>query len=114
MDRWAQLAHVVGTALLEFASATPEYAAATSRSDEVDLRDVRGHRQRQVLAIPEMRTERGMTTGEVQRLIAYDQPNVYNTMHELSRKGLVERVSASRPQRWRRVDWQTLATSYSS
>lgn len=101
MDRWARLAERVGTALLEFSR---DSGPGTAEARGGAAAPVRGHRQQQVMALDGMLTEGGMTTGDVARLINYDQPNVYNTMHKLREKDLVELIKGSSPQRWRRVD----------
>ncbi|GAA1843447.1 PIN-like domain-containing protein [Asanoa iriomotensis] len=63
---------------------------------------VTGHRQRQIISLSKLWTLHGITTGEVSRLIAYDQPNVYNTMQKLDELGIVERADdGDGPQRWR-------------
>jgi DNA-binding transcriptional ArsR family regulator len=68
---------------------------------EAALAHVRGHRQRQVLEVVASKGEGGANTGEISRAIKYDQPNVYNTLHELKTKGLVVLIEGSSPQRWR-------------
>ena len=64
---------------------------------------LRGHRQLQLVRLPGMRTERGMTTGEIAKSMKYDQPNVYNTCHELMTKGVIEQVASASPMRFRLV-----------
>jgi DNA-binding transcriptional ArsR family regulator len=111
----AQLARDLGAAYLRFAAAIDEANASaaepkltftetiTEARRIVELQELRGRRQRRIVNLPRMQTESGMTTGEIARAIDYAEPNVYNAMHVLMRRGIVEQLDVPGPQRWRLV-----------
>src|SRR5689334_10440196 len=79
----AKLARMFGEALLTFAG---EYAAAavsgpdSTAAEVVDLvPEGRGQRQRQILDLPELGTERGMRTADIASAISYEVPNTHST-----------------------------------
>jgi hypothetical protein len=76
---------------------------AHDRGEAIDslLRRVAGFRQREILSLPGMWEDAGLSTGEISRLINYDQPNVYSTLQVLQGRQIVERADVGGPQRWR-------------
>jgi alkylated DNA nucleotide flippase Atl1 len=106
-DTVAKLARAWAAALSEFADevlAEASTAGVVVQGDEGPadpLQQYLGPRQREIVQLPGLASEAGMTTGEVGREIGYDQPNVYLTLQSLSRRGIVERVPGSAPHRYR-------------
>lgn len=99
-----RLSRTVADALNDFAASIEAGEAEPERQvrPAPESVPVTGHRQKQIVALSGIWTLRGMTTGEVSRLIEYDQPNVYNTMQKLQELGVVERADdGDGPQRWR-------------
>jgi alkylated DNA nucleotide flippase Atl1 len=103
----AELARKLAVALAEFAD---EYAEAASGSVEAivaedtaadPLDQYLGPRQREIVALANLATTEGLTTGDIHRAIDYEQPNVYLTLQSLERRGIVERVAGARPHRYR-------------
>lgn len=61
----------------------------------------RGPRQEAILALPDLANATGLRPSVIAAQIDYSVPNTYNLLQSLSRKGLVELVPSSHPQRWR-------------
>jgi hypothetical protein len=65
---------------------------------------VLGVRQQQIASLPGLRDDEGMKTSDVARAAEMsDVTNVYQTLQNLVRRGVVEQIPNSRPQRWRLV-----------
>src|SRR4051812_42500962 len=82
----------------------PEAARTRTQStlspDELGL----GSRQREIVALPELASERGMTTAEVTRATGQqDAANTHTTLQALAKRGVVEHLADERPARWRLV-----------
>jgi hypothetical protein len=61
----------------------------------------RGPRQEAILALPDLANPTGLRPSVIAAQIDYSVPNTYNLLQSLGRKGLVELVPGSHPQRWR-------------
>jgi alkylated DNA nucleotide flippase Atl1 len=62
---------------------------------------LRGSLQRRVVGLPEMISDRGMTSREVAAATTGDEPNSHTTLKGLVEKGIVEVVEGASPQRFR-------------
>ncbi len=71
-----------------------------SVAPEVPVR-VRGERQAEILAIPELFSTRGMSVGEMSRKIDYDEPNCHTAVKALEKQGLLEVAFDGTPRRYR-------------
>ena len=69
--------------------------------EDQQVPELRGPVQKRMIALPEMFTERGMSAGEIARLLDYDEPNTYPVLKSLSDSGVAEQVEGATPKRWR-------------
>lgn len=60
-----------------------------------------GFRQKQILELPELATDRGITTGDVVRAVGITQPNAHLTLKGMVARGWVEKLAQLSPQRYR-------------
>lgn len=89
----------------DLAYAHEEYArglaALAGRTDEAAIPELRGRVQKQIIALPDMYAEAGMTAGEISRELAYDEANAYGVLKSLEAAQVVEEIEDSKPRRWR-------------
>jgi alkylated DNA nucleotide flippase Atl1 len=62
---------------------------------------LRGSLQREIVGLPDMLSDRGMTSKEVAVATRGDEPNSHSTLKGLVDKGIVETVDGVSPQRFR-------------
>jgi hypothetical protein len=63
-----------------------------------------GSRQQALLAIPELRTDKGMSSAEAATHLAIAVPNAHAALTGLAGRNLIERIGEGKPTRWRLVD----------
>jgi len=87
------------------ARAHDEYADAIAMLTETveapETPQLRGSLQRRIVGLPEMLSDRGMTSKEVATATTGDEPNSHTTLKGLVEKGIVEAVEGASPQRFR-------------
>jgi hypothetical protein len=103
----ARLARSMAGALEEFASRVEGVPPLSQPGGGPDLdRAVAqspylGFRQREILALPAIRTDRGVTSAEVARALDMSPSNAHLTLKGLVLRGFLEKLSDRRPQRYR-------------
>lgn len=109
-EAWANLADGVSRALAQFAlelrATTTAPVAPAAVEQPVDRPAPRGKRQRQVLALPGIRSEVGMTAGQVSSDIGVTGPNAYKLLESLVAGGWLEVVVDVEPTHWRSTQTQ--------
>jgi hypothetical protein len=108
-EAWANLADGVSRALAQFAvelraATTPVAPAAVMMSR--DRPAPRGKRQGEVLALPGISSEVGMTAGQVAAGIGVTGPNAYKLLESLVAGGWLEVVPDVEPGHWRSTQGQ--------
>ncbi len=78
-----------------------EEADESPSAEPIDLPDVRGARQSDIVKLPGLTSEAGMKTADVANAIGYEVPNTYQTLQALERTGIVEMIPGKVPQHWR-------------
>ncbi|MDG4795046.1 hypothetical protein [Micromonospora sp. WMMD1082] len=68
---------------------------------QVEVLVVPGRRQRQVLEMPELATEEGMTAKEIAAATTFGYNNIYTLLNLLEQRGFLERRADIWPRRWR-------------
>jgi DNA-binding transcriptional ArsR family regulator len=88
--------------LHRYVDGTPgELVSQVTITDQVTGQRARGPRQEAILALSDMANPAGLRPSVIAAQIDYSVPNTYNLLQSLGRKGLVELVPESQPQRWR-------------
>lgn len=104
-EAWANLADGMSRALAQFAvelRATETTRATPPAVERLAARPApRGKRQREVLALPTISAEVGMTAGQVAAGIGVTGPNAYKLLESLVAAGWLEVVSGVAPSHWR-------------
>jgi hypothetical protein len=103
-EAWANLADGVSRALAQFAQelrAVPTPVAAVAVEQPANRPAPRGKRQREVLALPGIASEDGMTAGQVAAHIGVTGPNAYKLLESLVAGGWLEVVADAEPTHWR-------------
>src|SRR5687767_8861867 len=92
-EELARLAREIAAALEGFARriAAGDVAQRSELEDALDREPYLGFRQRQILLLPGMATEEGLTTGDVSKSTGISQPNAHLTLKGLVLRGLVEK-----------------------
>jgi|GEM_PF-3770538 len=94
----ASAANQLAADLTEIAAAPPPPSPTTISPEAL----VQGPRQRAIVQIPALRTDLGLKTAQIAQAIGNpDVPNVYLAMRALEKRGLIELIPNSEPQRWR-------------
>ena len=87
------------------ARAHGEYADAiamlTDTAEMPETPQLRGTLQRRIVGLPEMLSDRGMTSKEVATATTGDEPNSHTALKGLVEKAIVETVEGASPQRFR-------------
>jgi alkylated DNA nucleotide flippase Atl1 len=85
--------------------AAARYADRLATTFEADEQEsavrVRGERQAEILAIPDLFTTRGLSVGEISRTINYDEANCHTAVKTLEKQGLLEVAFEGTPRRYR-------------
>jgi hypothetical protein len=76
-------------------------APPASEAPDAPAERARGPRQEAIVALADMADAVGMRPAVIAAQIDYSISNTYNLLQALARKGLVELVPGSHPQRWR-------------
>src|SRR3954452_23774936 len=83
----------------------PPEAAQTRSESALNPEDLGlGSRQREIVALPELATDHGMTTAEVAKATGQtDAANTHTALQALAKRGVLEHLADERPARWRLV-----------
>lgn len=103
---WADLADGVSRALAQFALELRAATTPVAPADVEQLGDLpapRGKRQRELLALPGISTESGMTAGQVAVDVGVTGPNAYKLLESLVAGGWLEVAVDVEPTHWRSV-----------
>jgi hypothetical protein len=99
----ATLADKVGAALREFAAAALG-GVSPDGSDQARAEPTRlsGRRQQEIVEVEQLAAQDGLKVAEISKALGgYDVANTHLALRSLEKKGAVEMVPESAPQRWR-------------
>jgi hypothetical protein len=102
MAAQAALAQEIGEALLRYAGAL-RGQSNQGPEDKAVGKGPSGRRQREVLSLKGVATQRGVTAGEVADALSIRQPNAYTLLTSLVDGGWLEPVPEVDPAHWRKV-----------
>jgi alkylated DNA nucleotide flippase Atl1 len=76
-------------------------SALAGQTEEGAIPELRGRVQRQIIALPDMYAESGLTAGEISQRLDYDEANAHTVLKSLRGAKVVEEVEGTKPRRWR-------------
>lgn len=76
-------------------------AAIAGKMEEGAVPELRGRIQKQIVGLPDLYTEAGMSAGDIARRLEYDEANTYGVLRSLTDSQVVEEVEGTKPRRWR-------------